>query len=224
VRLIILIFTLATFMVASFFALEWFVGDGLVGSGLDARVGSPEALARFRSLGALGALLVVGALVVDVLLPIPTTPLLTALGALYGILLGGALGAIGSIGAGLTGFGLARWIAPSLARRLLGDRDLGRLERFFAAYGGLAVAVSRWLPMIPEILALLAGFSTMPARRFVIALLVGSIPMAFAFAALGAGLANRPILATLIAAMVPAVAWPVVRRLGRRAEDVQPRA
>lgn len=221
-RLGILIFSLATFMVASFFALEWMVGGASAGGGLDERVGSPEALERFRSLGLSGAALLVGALVLDVVLPVPTTPVLTALGALYGVLLGGALGAIGSITAGLTGFALARWTAPSLARRLLGDRDLGRLERFFTAYGGLAVALSRWLPMVPEMLAVLAGLSTMTVRRFTIALLAGSLPMAFAFAALGAGLADRPIFATLIAALVPALAWPAVRRLARSSEAGPP--
>lgn len=188
----------------------------LWGSHLERALADDRAIEGLRSLGAAGAGAIIGLLVADVLLPIPTTPLLTLCGSLYGALLGGLVGATGSIAAGATAFWLCRALGDRGATWILGDRDLGRLRRWFDRHGGMAVALSRWLPMLPEMVAALAGLARMPWPTFATALVVGSVPMAFAFAALGAGLSTRPLLATLVAAIAPAIAWPFVRRaIGR---------
>ncbi|HMN97523.1 MAG TPA: VTT domain-containing protein [Phycisphaerales bacterium] len=211
-RLSLAIIALASAMLASF---------ALWGPWIDRAVGSEAALEWFRAHGVAGALAIVGLLIVDVILPIPTTPLLTLLGSLYGPIVGGLLGALGSTLAGAAAYGLTRLGGERMARAALGGRDHERLAGFFAKRGGWTVALSRWLPMLPEIVAFLAGMAAMPPGRFLVALICGSVPMAFAFAALGAGLADRPILATVLAAVLPALLWPLARHLTGARRDAR---
>jgi len=71
---------------------------------------------------AVGLLLLAG----DLFLPIPATAVLAALGFLYGPVVGGLLGAVGSVTSGLLGYGLCRALGPTTAVRLIGERDLER--------------------------------------------------------------------------------------------------
>ncbi len=81
--------------------------------------------------------------------------------------------------------GLCRGFGRPLALRLLGPRDLEQGERLFARTGGWLVVLSRWLPIFPEVIACMAGLARMPLWTFLIALLCGSAPLGFAFAAIG---------------------------------------
>lgn len=55
----------------------------------------------------------------------------------------------------------------------------------------------------------LAGLTRMPMRKFVAALIAGSIPIAFGFAAIGAGWADQPILALVASYVLPLLMLPV---------------
>jgi uncharacterized membrane protein YdjX (TVP38/TMEM64 family) len=55
----------------------------------------------------------------------------------------------------------------------------------------------------------------MPLGKFTAALLVGSVPTAFAFAAIGAGWADQPILALVVSYIVPILLLPIVLYLMR---------
>jgi uncharacterized membrane protein YdjX (TVP38/TMEM64 family) len=56
----------------------------------------------------------------------------------------------------------------------------------------------------------------MPTRKFTAALALGSVPTAFAFAAIGAGWADKPILALVVSYVLPILLLPVVLFLMRR--------
>jgi uncharacterized membrane protein YdjX (TVP38/TMEM64 family) len=55
----------------------------------------------------------------------------------------------------------------------------------------------------------LAGLAGMPIARFTAVLTVGSVPAAFAFAAIGAGWADQPILALVVSYVLPILLLPV---------------
>jgi Mn2+/Fe2+ NRAMP family transporter len=55
----------------------------------------------------------------------------------------------------------------------------------------------------------------MPMGKFVTALTVGSIPVAFVFAAIGAGWADQPILALIASYVLPILLLPVALYLMR---------
>jgi uncharacterized membrane protein YdjX (TVP38/TMEM64 family) len=157
----------------------------------------------------------IGLLVADVVLPVPATVVMSALGWIYGPILGGAAAAAGSICAGLAGYGLGRLPGARLAARLLGERDFARGQRLFAAGGGWLVALSRALPILPEAISCTAGLVRMPFSRFLAALACGAVPMGFVFAVIGAAGKSAPGSALAFSLIVPALLWAVARRWGK---------
>jgi uncharacterized membrane protein YdjX (TVP38/TMEM64 family) len=73
------------------------------------------------------------------------------------------------------------------------------------------VALSRWLPVFPEVIACMAGLARMPLSTFLIALLCGSAPLGFAFASIGHAGVEHPVLALALSALAPPLLWLVVQ-------------
>ena len=96
--------------------------------------------------------------------------------------------------------------------RLLGERDYARGKMLFRRSGGWIVVVSRWLPVLPEVISCMAGLTRMPWPRFVIALVCGSAPPAFVFAFLGQAGSHHPGLALAVSAIVAPVLWLIAGR------------
>jgi uncharacterized membrane protein YdjX (TVP38/TMEM64 family) len=149
----------------------------------------------------------------DLVLPIPQTAVVAALGIVYGTLLGGLLGSLGLITSGLLGYGLML----TSARRLVGPRSLRKMEDLFDRGGAWAIVLTRGLPYsLPEAVVFLAGLAGMPVGKFSAALAAGSVPTAFAFAAIGAGWADQPILALTVSYVLPVLLLPIALYLVRR--------
>jgi uncharacterized membrane protein YdjX (TVP38/TMEM64 family) len=153
----------------------------------------------------------------DLVLPIPQTAVITALGIIYGTLFGGLLGGLGLITGGLLGYGLMRTSARRFAERFTGPRTLHQIEGLFDRGGAWAIILSRSLPYsVPEAMVFLAGLAGMPMRTFTTALTIGSVPTAFAFAAIGAGWADQPVLALAVSYVLPILLLPIALYLMRR--------
>jgi uncharacterized membrane protein YdjX (TVP38/TMEM64 family) len=152
----------------------------------------------------------------DLVLPIPQTAIIAALGIIYGTLLGGLLGSLGLITGGLLGYGLMLTSARRLVQRFVGPRSLHKVESLFDKGGSWAIVLTRSLPYsVPEAMVFLAGLAGMPMREFIAALTIGSVPTAFAFAAIGAGWADQPILALAVSYVLPILLLPVALYLMR---------
>jgi uncharacterized membrane protein YdjX (TVP38/TMEM64 family) len=92
----------------------------------------------------------------------------------------------------------------------LGAVDRDRAERIFAGgTGGWLIALSRWMPLVPEMVSCMAGLTIMPRRRFYLALACGCLPMALMFAGIGATGMARPGLALGLSAAVPGILYGV---------------
>lgn len=166
-----------------------------------------------------------GLLVADLFLPILGTAVMGGLGYLYGPLVGGIAAALGSMLSGLLAFGLCRTMGRRAAVFIAGERDLARGERIFRGdAGGWIVALSRWLPMMPEVVACLAGMAHMPAKRFVAALACGSVPLGFTFALIGSWGHERPVLTILLSVGLPPLLWMIVKPLVGSRMTVKPRS
>jgi len=152
---------------------------------------------------------------VDVLLPVPQTAVIAALGIVYGPMLGGLLGSVGLISGGLLGYVLMLTSARRFVQRF-GRRSLHKMESLFDRGGAWAIVLTRSLPYsIPEAMAFLAGLTGMPIRKFTMALTLGSVPTAFAFAAIGAAWADQPILVLGVSYVLPILLLPVALSLMR---------
>jgi len=153
----------------------------------------------------------------DLVLPVPQTAVIAALGILYGAPLGGLLGSLALITSGLLGYGLMLTSARRCAQCFAGPRSLHTMERLFDRGGAWAIILTRSLPYsVPEAMVLLAGLAGMPRRHFTTALTLGSVPTAGAFAAIGAGWSDQPIVALAVSSVLPILLLPIARSLIRR--------
>ena len=156
-------------------------------------------------------LIAIGLLLADIAIPIPTTLIIAALGIVYGPVIGALFGVAGTMAAALVGWCIGRYLGRPIAARLVGDAMSGG-EELFARHGGWIVALSRWAPVLPEVVSVVAGVSRMPLAHFLAAALCGVIPFCAVFALMGHLGAGEPFWTMLIAALVPFVLWWAVRR------------
>lgn len=152
----------------------------------------------------------------DLVLPIPQTAVIAALGIIYGTWLGGLLGSFALITGGLLGYGLMRTSARRFAQHFVGPQSLGRMERWFDRGGAWAIVLTRSLPYsIPEAMVFLAGLAGMPIGKYIAALTIGGVPTALVFAAIGAGWADQPVLALATSYVLPILLLPIALYLIR---------
>jgi uncharacterized membrane protein YdjX (TVP38/TMEM64 family) len=169
-----------------------------------------DAVLALRKYGDWAWVLGVALIWADLVLPIPQTAVIAALGIIYGTLLGGLLGSLGLITGGLLGYGLMLTSARRFVQRFAGPRSLHKMDDLFERGGAWAIVLSRSLPYsIPEAMVFLAGLAGMPMRKFTLALTLGSVPTAFVFAAIGAGWADQPILAVAVSYVLPILLLPI---------------
>ncbi len=135
--------------------------------------------------GVMAALVGIGLLVADVVLPVPSSLVMVAHGALFGVPAGALLSLVGSLGAALVGFAIGRQGGPLLSR-LVPTEERERADRLLNRWGGLAIVVTRPVPLLAETVAILAGASPLGWGRAALAALAGSLPAALLYALTGA--------------------------------------
>jgi uncharacterized membrane protein YdjX (TVP38/TMEM64 family) len=135
--------------------------------------------------GALAAALGVGLLIADVLLPVPSSLVMVAHGALFGVAVGTLLSLAGSLGAALFGFAIGRRGGP-LLERLVTPAEKARVDALLSRYGALAIVITRPVPLLAETTAILAGASPLGWWRLSLATLAGSLPPSLLYALTGA--------------------------------------
>jgi len=139
--------------------------------------------------GILAAALGVGLLIADVLLPVPSSLVMVAHGALFGVVIGTFLSLVGSVGAALFGFAIGRR-GGGLLERIVAPHERARADQILARWGALAVIVTRPIPLLAETVAIMAGASPLSWGRMALAALIGSLPPALLYALTGAAVAN----------------------------------
>ena len=159
----------------------------------------------------------VGLLIADVLLPVPSSFVMVAHGAMFGVLLGTALSLVGSVGAAVVAFGIGRR-GGSLLLRVVGPGEQAQANRLLERWGTLAIIVSRPLPLIAETVSVMAGASTLGWGRATLAALVGSIPASVLYAITGATAAtlDSALLMFALVMVVAGASWVVGKRVGAK--------
>ena len=155
----------------------------------------------------------IGLLIADIFIPIPTTSIVAALGIVYGPVIGAGVAIAGSMLSAGLGYGIGRILGRPVALRLVGEA-MARGERAFARYGGWIVAASRWAPVLPEVVSVVAGVSRMPVAAFLAAAACGVVPFCAVFALFGHLGADWPLLTLGVSAAAPLVLWALASRFG----------
>lgn len=169
--------------------------------------------------GALG----VGLLIADVVLPVPSSLVMVAHGALFGVVMGTFLSLLGSVGAALFGFAIGRRGGTVLERLVTAD-ERARADRLLARWGVIAIIVTRPVPLLAETVAIMAGASPMSWSSLTLAAVAGSLPPALLYALTGATVAKFQSTALMfgLVLLIAGLFWfvgrllePLLARAGR---------
>lgn len=172
----------------------------------------PDDLINSRSLGA--ALAAITLLVADVVLPIPSSLIMIANGAIFGVPLGTLLSLVGNLGAALVGFFIGRR-SESLLARFVAPDERAQANHLLAQWGLLAIIVTRPIPLLAETFMVMAGASTMRWSSMILAALAGSFPVALLYALTGAMAANfdNVVLSFGLTFVMAGLFWGIGHRL-----------
>jgi uncharacterized membrane protein YdjX (TVP38/TMEM64 family) len=120
------------------------------------------------------------------IIPIPSEIILLATGMIWGIYIGGIMGIIGSLAAGLLCFYVSRKGGRPLAEKFVGKKAINMADNFIEKHGIWAILISRMLPFIAfDPISYASGLVEMDTKKYTIGTLIGAIPRAFFFAWLG---------------------------------------
>ncbi|MHA1150475.1 MAG: TVP38/TMEM64 family protein [Promethearchaeota archaeon] len=145
-------------------------------------------------LGVIGLLLFLVIMAIQgLLVPIPSEIVLLAAGMIWGFWLGGIMGIIGSMAAGMLCFYISKRGGRPLAEKFVGESALAMADDFIHKYGTGAIIIARFLPFVAfDPISYASGLVDMDTKRYAIGTLIGSIPRAFFYAFLGASLGITP--------------------------------
>lgn len=179
-----------------------------------------DAFARLRA--APGGTATAGALIValltfDLVLPVPSSVLMTLSGTCLGWPAGAAASFVGAMGSALLGFGLCRRYGRRAFERFVGADDARRISRFLERHGAWGILLSRSVPMLTETVSCVAGLGSMPARTFAALSAAGTLPLCIVYAWAGSrsGVGAGMGWALLLAFALPAAGFGLLRRLRR---------
>ncbi|MGQ2933008.1 MAG: TVP38/TMEM64 family protein [Sphingopyxis sp.] len=155
------------------------------------------------------AALIVGALTLDVFLPVPNGVTNTLAGAAFGFAVGTLVIWLGLMGGSLAGYAVGRWAARPLAKRFLGADDLDRAHELAERIGPVALILSRPVPFLCELTAMAGGIAAMAFGRFTLVMAIANLGVATLFAAIGAAAVEQASseLLMLGAVGLPLAAW-----------------
>lgn len=160
----------------------------------------------------------VALLVVDVLLPVPSSLVAVMLCVALGPLWGGVCVAAGAWLSFVVGYGLGRLVPESRLRRWVGPALWDRLRDRASNRALWWITVARPLPVLAEISALLAGvWRVPPLRAFAHAAAAAGVLGALYGASVRVGRDAPHIAATvLVLLLLPAITWWLHRIVVRR--------
>jgi uncharacterized membrane protein YdjX (TVP38/TMEM64 family) len=173
-----------------------------------------QSLRDARSSYAIFAL-VITSLMLDVLLPIPSSAVAIASGSLQGPVLGLVSNWLGLSLGSLFGYTLGRHGGRAIGQRLVGSQGLDRAHQFAENYGAVAVALCRPLPILAEASVIVMGMSKMHFGRFVWVSSASNVAIAAVYSLTGAWVMQEgsPWLVVVVSILAPLPIWGVYRRI-----------
>ena len=145
-----------------------------------------ELRRELRDLGAAGALVLTGLMLVHAVVPFPSELVNAAAGFVYGFWIALPLVLVGWTLSALVTYAIGRHAARPALRRLAGDGRLERAEELIDRGGVTALLAARLIPIVPySFVGYVAGAAHVPLWRFTWTTFVGSVPLCAAVVYLG---------------------------------------
>ncbi len=138
-------------------------------------------------LGFLGILLFIIIMAIQgLLVPIPSEVVLLATGMIWGWLLGGLMGIIGSMAAALLCFYISKKGGRPLAEKFIGKKGIDIVDDLISKYGIKVIIIARFIPAIPfDVISYTSGLVDIDVKEYAIGTFIGSIFRAFFFSIMG---------------------------------------
>lgn len=142
------------------------------------------------------AIMLETSILIGLIVPGDTVVLVAAIGVTswaQGVLLGLAV-VLGALAGESLGFWIGRWAGPRIRAswlgRRIGEKHWVRSERYLQRRGGVAIFLSRFLPVLHSLVPLTVGMSGYPYRRFIAWTLPACALWATIYVGLAAGAAG----------------------------------
>lgn len=180
-----------------------------------------EGLSRwFRSFGVWGPLVIIAFMVAQMFLIVFPSWLPVAVAVIgYGPWWGALIGLVGVVAASLVGFYLGRWMGRERLESWIGEERDNRLRAIITHYGFGAVALFRVSPFLStDAVSFVAGIGGMRLRRYLLATLLGYLPLTAVIAYFGRDIAGLKEGMWWLGGLgvITYLAWAVWRRRRRR--------
>lgn len=152
-------------------------------------------------------------LAADVVLPVPSTIVISVLGGLLGVL-GGTLVATAALTLGCAlGYWLGRRLGHDVIERMIGRDDFAYLTHQLDRYGLLMLVLCRPVPVLAEASVIAAGVAGLPARQVLAVTTLANIGVAATYAVLGSSADTGK---GLLVALAASVGLPLVATLAAK--------
>ena len=191
-------------IVLAFILVPFVLWEGRMNEWTERWIGSAPSLSY--------ALIIVGLLTIDIVLPVPSSLVSTAAGATLGFFPGVVASTIGLTLSCLFGYVLGRSGGRLIVRRLVGDKDLETVAAHFQTKGYWTLIVMRPVPVLAEGSVLVAGVMRMNPKTFSSVTLLGNVGISLVYCAVGAAALETGsfLLAFAGAVIVPALAMRLI--------------
>lgn len=122
-------------------------------------------------------LIIVGLMLIDLFIAIPTLSLTILSGFFLGLELGVFYSTLGMLGAGTMGYIISRFHGEKLLKFVSKDENqIEEMRKLFTQFGPFSLMLCRAAPMLPEVTSCLAGVTRMPYLKYLLFYSIGTIP------------------------------------------------
>ncbi len=154
--------------------------------------------------------MIVCLLALDVFLPVPSSIVSTAAGALLGFTAGMTASTTGMTLGCVLGYLCGRRFGLPIVLRFVGERDLNELSAQFCRGAEWALATARPVPVLAEASALVAGLFAVPFWKYMVITSLANAGISAVYCAVGANALNS---GSFLYAFLGAIALPGVAML-----------
>ena len=168
------------------------------------------------------AIIVIGLLSLDLLLPVPSSGVSTYAGAVLGFFPALFVNWLGTTVGAVVGFAAARWIGPRVMKRQVAASDWQQMQTLNWSVPWLLVLL-RPLPILAEASVIFAGLEGVAWLPFLAAIAASNLVLGGIYAGMGAWAGEREGLAQILvlSVLIPIVLTGLLRRAWKRRRNRQ---
>ncbi len=146
----------------------------------------------------IGIFLFIGVMAIQgLLVPIPSEIVLLATGMIWGWLLGGFMGIIGSMAAALLCFYVSKKGGRPLVKKFVGDNAIDMADDLIQKHGIKVIILSRFIPFISfDVISYASGLVDIDVKKYSLGTFIGSVFRAFFYSIWGFLLGFTPPIDT----------------------------